>query len=190
MCHFSPILMKWGSKWHACIFSRWFNLLTLIGTVFICSDTTALDTQEHDGSCQHGWVGVSQWTLCSTQGGGGIQSYLTPITVIINQRVTNHRGVLKGCDYDLHNLTVTLVVSMIMWLVKSRYRGGYKCLNKLPPKSMLSLVIPVHWNKQAHELLCIGLDTATWIWGSFLLERNALSWNNPVGQWSEAVNWL
>ena len=30
---------------------------------------------------------------------------------------------MNGCDHDLHNLAVNMAVSMIMWLVESKYRG-------------------------------------------------------------------
>ena len=63
--------------------------------------------------------------LYFNQGDGGNQPYLQPFIIILNHQVTNWRRVFRGCDHDLHNLAINMVASKIMWLAKSKYRGGH-----------------------------------------------------------------
>ena len=65
---------------------------------------------------------------------------------------------IEGVGYDWHNLAVSLVVSMIMWLSPSiEVSIGIQCV--------LSVDHCTHWYKQAHVLVCIGRVTVTWtVW--------------------------
>ena len=69
---------------------------------------------------------------------------------------------IEGCDHDLHNLAVNSVVSVIVWLVESKYIGGYGHPIKFYPRAYgQKIILVIDINKH----MCSSvLEKAIAIW--------------------------